>query len=494
MSMAAAPEPAKGGDPTKRRAQTQGGTGIAPMTLAVLGSAFALELLVWARTMAGAVPNLTAVGASDGVFLIIAILIAGVARTIGSLVWGEGYLATLAALAPVVPMLGGVLIVILYLTAGSGQRANPIYLGAAAALGIWVFVAPVMRWIAEADKAQPRSYGELVIRTRGLATKLHEIQALPPQESSETEARLKLAWSYVRYLEAELGDPDENRPASAGFRYANAVGYMNLWRALHRAEELLILIQPKQEAFAASLNDSLRLSSMPSATIYSAKIRKALAVFGKEAAPAICDDTVKLAEPPEPPDTQATAIAVLSEVRHAFNIYKDDTWERLIRQRNRLLRTVLITSTVALLMLTIAVLFGVSKSALSAAVAIALVGAIVGLFARLGAEAKAGPALDDFGLFEARLLATPILSGLAAIGGVLVLTFGASFLTTGTASAETQTTLEKAFSLSDNPRALVTAALFGLTPELLTGWLSKQSETIRTELAGTSTEPAGKQS
>lgn len=497
MSMpAATPQPDWNADHPEGRPKPrnpQARAGAATVALAVLGSAFALELLLWARTMSGGVPALSDLGASDGAFLVVAILLAGVARTIASWTWGESYLATLAAIAPVVPLLGATIIVLLYLGAPE-PRANPIYLGLASGLGVWIFVAPVMRWVAEADKAQPRSYGELVSRSQTIATKLAEIEKAPkPQETerqaSDAAAVTQQAKTLIRYVLDEVGDPPKGVPAGAGFRYANAVGYMNLWRALHRAEELLIILQPRSESFAGALNDALRIGRMPNGASHVAKLRKALAVFGDEAAPAICDDTVKPEEGDEA--TKATALAVLAQVRRAFNIYQDETWEKLIRQRNRVLRTVLITSTVGLLLVIVAVLNGVSRESLIAAVAITLVGALVGLFARLGAEAKSGPAVDDYGLFEARLLATPLLSGLAALGGVFVATFAAPFVdptTTGT----TTVNLETVYALGDNPRALLTAAIFGLTPELLTGWLNNEANSIRTELSETREGPGGK--
>lgn len=478
---------------------------IRAILFAVLGGALLVELLVWSRSMAGArdLVYLIERGASNGVFLAAAATLIGIGLAVGAIHWGEAYLATLVAITPVVPFASAVAILVLYLPSTGVAHADAILLGISATAGAWVYSAPMLRWMAQAETAQPRSFGELVMRTRRARTLLSNL-AVPHDQRHRSEQ----ANSLVEILEAELGFT--GRPG-AGFRYAHATGYMNLWRTIHRVEELQIALQPRSEAIAAAMYDAFRFEGLPNDERFINKIFKALSVFGPAAWPAVCTDnppsqatvgscltpgsaategtSTAIAsvgdQAPDPvaiasPTAEDTAIAVLADVRRAFNVYQDDTWERLIRQRNRLLRTVLITSTVGLLLVGVAVQFRVGSELLGAASAFYLVGALIGLFALLRAENSAGPAVDDFGLFEARLLATPLLSGLASIAGVVLVAFGPSLLGAGTPA--TPPKMAEVFSLTENMRGLLAAAIFGLTPELLIGNLKRQSDAVIEQL------------
>ncbi len=102
-----------------------------------------------------------------------------------------------------------------------------------------------------------------------------------------------------------------------------------------------------------------------------------------------------------------------------------------------------------------------------AGVAFYLVGALVGLFNRLRGEADSDSAVEDYGLALARLVHTPLFSGLAAVSGVLLTAILAGFSGVATTSSGTASAslLSDIFKL--NPGSLLLAALFGLTPGLL---------------------------
>jgi H+/Cl- antiporter ClcA len=89
---------------------------------------------------------------------------------------------------------------------------------------------------------------------------------------------------------------------------------------------------------------------------------------------------------------------------------------------------------------------------------IAFIGAFAGLFGRLYSEAQIEKAIDDYKLALARLMITPLLSGLIALIGVLVIT-GINTVVSG-------------FLL---PIDYFIAAIFGLMPNLLINQLQKRS-------------------
>jgi hypothetical protein len=131
------------------------------------------------------------------------------------------------------------------------------------------------------------------------------------------------------------------------------------------------------------------------------------------------------------PSASATTEAriALRQVRRAINNFRDESRSRLVRSRTRLLATMTFTGVITYILLAFAVNLrdirqdstGLSASdPIVAAAAFYLVGAVVGLFNRLYVESGDEAAGEDYGLSRARLLLTPMLSGLAAIGGVLI--------------------------------------------------------------------------
>ena len=85
-------------------------------------------------------------------------------------------------------------------------------------------------------------------------------------------------------------------------------------------------------------------------------------------------------------------------------------------------------------------------------------------------------AIDDFGLATARLLQVPWLSGLAAVGGVLITAvIDGSF-------AETPGNPELVAIFDSRSILFAIAAVFGLTPVLLLRRLSQQTDKYKNDL------------
>jgi hypothetical protein len=141
------------------------------------------------------------------------------------------------------------------------------------------------------------------------------------------------------------------------------------------------------------------------------------------------------------------------------------------------------------------------------AAAIYLVGAVVGLFNRLHVESGDDAAGEDYGLSKTRLLLTPILSGLAAVGGVLITgmlsgivdvnaitptpaiaaDLGSKAFEIGPDAQITRVglSLHDIFNLRDYPFSLVLAAIFGLTPKTFLRRLHQASEQSKLDLKST---------
>jgi hypothetical protein len=201
---------------------------------------------------------------------------------------------------------------------------------------------------------------------------------------------------------------------------------------------------------------------------------------------------------------EAEARTVLRQVRSALHEYRDDRWNKLVRARNRILGTITLTGVVtyALLAFILNVRSAGSpqdpmRDPVIAAAGFYLVGAIVGLFDRLYSDSRGDMAEEDYGLASARLLLTPILSGLSAIGGVLitgmligsvnvdVLVPRGAAGPNGTPLAPVTPMPGQIFNLAEYPFGLFLAALFGLTPKLLLDRLKQEGQRYKAELSST---------
>jgi hypothetical protein len=119
----------------------------------------------------------------------------------------------------------------------------------------------------------------------------------------------------------------------------------------------------------------------------------------------------------------------------------------------------------------LAILFHVSPLHLEVATFFAFVGALAGLFGRLYIESQTEKTIDDYRLSTARLLVTPLLSGLAAVIGVLVVA--------------KVSTLDGIYTFKDLVTNLIIAATFGLTPNLLINRLQNKADEYKENLQST---------
>jgi len=180
------------------------------------------------------------------------------------------------------------------------------------------------------------------------------------------------------------------------------------------------------------------------------------------------------------PENRAKALTILSEIRYEINHFRDNVWEGIVHARNRLAHTSVVVGIASYALLGLAIFANAPNKMIIWVVTYFLVGAIIGLFARAQGEWSANTAVDDFGLSTARLIHTPWLSGLAAVGGVLV----TSILDSHLLSNNPQTsTLDAIFQ--NRPSLLIVAAVFGLTPDLIIRRLTQQVDKYKEDLQST---------
>ncbi|MGI8549304.1 MAG: IPT/TIG domain-containing protein [Dehalococcoidia bacterium] len=526
------------------------------------------------------------------------------------------------------------------------DRHAPLF-GAVTALLVWLLLALLFRRSTGADRANTTSYLELCHRYDVLDARLSSIDLQSPIVSP---AAYKQAVAQRTFIGQQLGrSPDGTSGApDQGLAWVLGSGYIDLWRRMHRAEEVLIEIEAPEQVSRGALDDWLRLkdSTIEHGDELQSALSRALHDFDPAAVAYIDGQlpsrkngdggadrdsitgphpqadappdrlrseamlvaqgpnqtdtkppTVSAVNPssgglsggtsvtiagsgftsvtsvafgPQPAtqfsiksgsqitasspagtgtvhvavttpsgssavtdadrfsyDPQPNARAALREVRYAIDDFRDQRWSGILRVRNNLIGAVVIAGLATYALLALAIVSGASQAAIRDAAAFFLVGAAIGLFKLIYDETQSETAVDDYGLSWARLVNTPLFSGLGAVGGVLLFAMGiavspkatpatlapspapsasaalsvtpAVVLTTVTINGVSQSTptptpgtgspnqtqvprLDRVFDLTSNPFYIIIAAIFGLTPKLLIDRLLKQTDQYKTDL------------
>ncbi len=191
--------------------------------------------------------------------------------------------------------------------------------------------------------------------------------------------------------------------------------------------------------------------------------------------------------------TELEARNALRDARQTLNDFRASQWDGLVCLRNQMFGTSLFTAFLTYTLLCTAIISGVEISALKAALFFYLVGATVGLFSRLYTERQSDSAIDDYGLAIARVTVTPILSGLAAIAGVLVVSYLSLnlFNTPGTPTNVSVPSLVTVYDLVKNQQGIIVAAIFGFAPNLFINVLQQKANDATTKLKNSAAPSSG---
>jgi len=179
------------------------------------------------------------------------------------------YRASLVLLAPTVPIVASFAAIALYgLSADPWQTALG---GLVFAIASWLILAMLCRDLPSAQRCNESSYAEIRQRLRQLDTQLDE---LGQRELVVPEAREQRAM-ITALLEGK----------TSTLSWVTATGYITVWKHLHRAEEALIEVLPKETVVAQALKDELRLldSKIGSQADLRFKLHRAATVLEPEA-------------------------------------------------------------------------------------------------------------------------------------------------------------------------------------------------------------------
>jgi len=231
-------------------------------------------------------------------------------------------------------------------------------------------------------------------------------------------------------------------------------GYLEIGQLLDRAEETMIEFAPVSEVIAQANLVELYLEG--SAIGQREKLLNILRTAVQE-----LNLPLSVAPPQEGPRLG------LRSVKQVLNSYRHDLWEALVRMRNQLLSVTFIIALFTYVLLCFAVLSGVPTVAMMSITIFYFLGAASGFFSRLSTESRANRLGDDYGVSMARIVLTPLMSGLSAIAGVLVVAMSLSLLRSPL----------RLVSVYDATSALnvLAAAVFGLLPNIFANTLLRRS-------------------
>ncbi len=415
----------------------------------------------------------------------------------------KAYSASLVETLVVVPIVASVVTIGLYLSTPPSTTPSwyPVVFGMLYTYIAWWVIALLFSCFTTLQTSNPRSYGLLITRLHQLEARLKEIEVQSRDGKNGQMARYQL----VALREAYNNFEDLERllyKYPSGLQWMMCIGYINAWGKLHRAEEALIEVEPVEMVIRGAMHDKLAIQDSNLSSrhellkkmrlavkeLYPAmesrfrtnrtdeeseeihKLKKHLKQIADKLAVDLDDDISKknIGNQAISVEAEARARLTLREIRRTLNEFRDRLWEGLVRARNNLFTTIFIAGFVTHILLIVFILSSISnQNALLAAAVFYSVGAVFGLAGRIYRESQISTAVDDYGLSLARLIATPVLSGLAGIGGVLL------FSTILVDPGPTQITQIFVLNRLD---FIIAAAFFGLTPNLLIRGLQQRAE------------------
>lgn len=343
------------------------------------------------------------------------------------------------------------------------SSAQAFLFGTLMGVAAWLVLAVPLRRMASPRYANSGIYRELVARR-------HELERLAkvvdPKRDPEASAVLEASLASLEASLRETGGGD-------GSAWAGGTAYVVVFNLVHRAEQALTKLLPDADVVQQALYERSALigSNIAGAHEQISRLERAIHSLGGD------DYLMQPRHGPAPADKRL-ARSIVQDAQATVDDFRDSRRGGLVRARNRLFATVIFTGVVAYAGLGLALLAGAGETQIVAGGTFYLIGASVGLFRQLRqAATEDNVTEEDFGLSMVRLVYTPLASGLAAIGGVVL----TAYLTALNTSADVPP-LSQVFDISESPLGLVSAAVFGFTPSLLASGLQSRADKWKEEL------------
>ena len=421
----------------------------------------------------------------------------------------QAYGAALVANYATVPSLAAVFTVVLYLVASNVPGWQPVAWGCIVTGIVWLALSIPLSAFTSAKAVNPHNYGLIENRLSRLETRLYVLQTTTPEDQLKQYQRVALEEAYDNL--SKLQDLMYN--STSRLPWVLAWGYINAWNWLHRTEEALIEIEPIEMVVGGAYHDYMAISdskmdnskdllsnltdatkaldpkfasvfaaSNPSSVEAEAlgeigqgvnKIEQDVHRIATTLGVQLSDSDVQSAKTnkknPSTPDKEANARVTIRQIRRALNEFRDHQRLGIVHVRNQLMANIFFTGSITYLLLCVAILPVIptnsgpqpERATILAAVVFYIVGAIFGLFGTILRQSRASTGGDDYGLSLVRLISTPLISGLAGIGGAFLYNI---LILQGALGASVS--LSTVFTIN-RLDYLIAAAIFGYAPNLL---------------------------
>src|SRR5216683_8207924 len=386
---------------------------------------------------------------------------------------GNRYFGALVLLAAIIPLpfLAALITIIVYLSPSSfqwlGASAMVIIFGLIITLVLWLLLAIPCRSFATAKGGKPSDFASLQ-RTAGVLEKQLEV-VICERATQDTEYK------------AAIADIESNRKNyydmlnCNGLPWVSYTGYVSMWDRINKVDEAMIGVLPCQTVIESANYDELSLtdSGVPGSNDLLTLLEEAIATLSSDPTSPSAVNNGQVSQ-----QSEQKARANIRKVKSALHKFTNERWDGLVRARNQLMVTAFLTAFFTYILVIIAILAHVPPMNTLDAMVFYFLGAIVGLFGRLFDERNADTVIDDYGLSMARIIVTPLISGLAALVGVLFVT--------------TSSTIDTIYKIS--LQNLVFASILGFAPNLLINILRSKSEVIKGQIksASPSDQKSGK--
>jgi hypothetical protein len=378
---------------------------------------------------------------------------------------GNRYFGALVLLAAIIPLpfLAALITIIVYLSPSSfqwlGASAMVIILGLIITLVLWLLLAIPCRSFATAKGGKPSDFASLQ-RTAGV---LKEQLGIVKSERATQDTEYKAA----------IADIESNRKNyydmlnCNGLPWVSYTGYVSMWDRINKIDEAMIGVLPCQTVIESANYDELSLtdSGVPGSNELLTLLDEAIATLSSDPTSPSAVNNGQVSQ-----QSEQKARANIRKVKSALHKFTNERWDGLVRARNQLMVTAFLTTFFTYILVIIAILANVPRMNTIDAMVFYFLGAIVGLFGRLFDERNADTVMDDYGLSMARIIVTPLISGLAALVGVLFVT--------------TSSTIDTIYNIT--LQNLVFAAVLGFAPNILISSLQSKSEEIKGQIKSAS--------
>jgi hypothetical protein len=386
---------------------------------------------------------------------------------------GNRYFGALVLLAAIIPLpfLVGLITIIVYLSSsffqGPGASIMMIILGLIITLVLWLLLAISCRSFATAKGGRPSDFASLQ-RTAGV---LKEQLGIVKSDRATQDAEYKAT---IADIESNRKNYDDMLDCN-GLPWVSYTGYVSMWDRLNKVDEAMVSVLPCQTVIESANYDKLSLTGVSENKDLLDPLQNAIATLNN----ILNSEDYSISTSLKQSAANNGQVSQQSEreardgirmVKSALHKFTNERWDGLVRARNQLMGTAFLTAFFTYILVIIAILANVPKMNTINAMVFYFLGAIVGLFGRLFDERNADKVIDDYGLSMMRIIVTPLISGLAVLIGILIVTTSSTINTIYTITAQN----------------LVYAAVLGFAPNILINNLQSKSEAIKGQIKSAS--------